>query len=105
MEGLPERFRELRKRCGLTSTALAEPRYSVSYVSQIERGFRRPSREALRYFSRRLGVSPEFLETGVPDELPLRLRYELEQAEKDLTEGSFPEARQKAEAVLAEAEE
>jgi tetratricopeptide (TPR) repeat protein len=105
MEGLPERFKELRKRRGLTSTALAEPRYSVSYVSQIERGFRRPSREALRYFSRRLGVSPEFLETGVPDDLPLRLRYELEQAENDLGEGSFAEAGRKARAVLAQAEE
>jgi tetratricopeptide (TPR) repeat protein len=104
MDGLPERFRELRKRKGLTSTALAAPRFSVSYVSQIERGRRKPSRAALVYFSRRLGVSPDFLETGVPDELPLQLRYQLEEAEAALSAGQFEDARRKAEIVLTESE-
>jgi transcriptional regulator with XRE-family HTH domain len=102
---LPERFRTLRKQRGLTSRALAGSRYSVSYVSQIERGQRRPSRLALEYFAYRLRVSPNFLLTGVPDDLPLRLQYELEQAEKDLSEGSYQAARERAERVLAEAEE
>src|SRR5438093_4624655 len=97
MEGLPERFRALRKARRLSSRALGEPRFSVSYVSQIERGHRRPSQAALEYFAWRLGVSPAFLATGVPDDLPLRLRYELEQAEKDLSEASCRAARERAE--------
>jgi tetratricopeptide (TPR) repeat protein len=103
MEGLPERFRALRKQRRLSSSALADPRYSVSYVSQIERGHRRPSQEALEYFARRLGVSPDFLRTGVPDDLPKRLRYELEEAERDLSEGSFAQARERAEQARSEA--
>jgi tetratricopeptide (TPR) repeat protein len=103
MEGLPERFRALRKQRGFTSRGLGEPRYSVSYVSQIERGKRRPSRTALEYFARRLRVSPDFLATGVPDDLPLRLQYTLEEAERDLADGSLAAARDKAETVDQEA--
>src|SRR5437016_2575602 len=40
---LASRFRELRVRAGLTKTALARPKYTVSYVSQIESGRRNPS--------------------------------------------------------------
>jgi tetratricopeptide (TPR) repeat protein len=98
-EGLPERFRRLRKERGFTAAALAGSRYSVTYVSQIERGVRRPSRMALDYFAQRLGVSLEYLETGVPDDL--RLRFELERAETDLSKGSFRDAGQRAERVLA----
>ena len=41
--GLAQRFQESRVRAGLTKTALARPRYTVSYVSQIEAGRRSPS--------------------------------------------------------------
>jgi transcriptional regulator with XRE-family HTH domain len=105
MEGLPERLRRLRKERGLTSTALAQPKYTVGYVSQIERGARRPSHEALVYFARRLGVSPTHLLTGVPDDLPLRLQFELEQAEKDLSEGSYRDSALRAEKVLEECQQ
>jgi tetratricopeptide (TPR) repeat protein len=104
MEGLPERFRALRKARRLSSRGLGEPRFSVSYVSQIEHGKRRPSPAALEYFAWRLGVSPSFLATGVPDDLPLRLRYTLEEAEQAHSEGSFTEAREKAEGVQVESE-
>jgi tetratricopeptide (TPR) repeat protein len=102
---LPERFRMLRKERRFTCRALAGDRYSMSFVSQIERGYRRPSRAALEYFAARLRVSPSYLLTGVPDDLPLRLQYELEQAEKDLSEGTFRQARERTEKALAEAEE
>ena len=36
------RLREERQRAGLTKTALAKPRYTVSYISQIEAGRRTP---------------------------------------------------------------
>lgn len=104
MEGLPERFKRLRQQRGFTSTALARPRYTVGFVSQIERGNRRPSRDALLYFARRLRVSPHYLETGVPDDLPLRLEYRLEEAEERLAEGSFEGARAKACGVLEDSE-
>jgi tetratricopeptide (TPR) repeat protein len=101
---LPERFRALRKQRNLTAVALGADRYSPSYISQIERGARRPSRRALEYFAWRLGVSPSYLLTGVPDDLPLRLRFELEQAEHAVSHGEFSEARQRSEDVLTEAE-
>src|SRR5439155_25809993 len=79
---LATRFRELRVRAGLTKTALARPRYTVSYVSQIESGRRTPSREAMEFFAERLSVTPRFLATGIPDGLEDELRYRLEEARR-----------------------
>jgi tetratricopeptide (TPR) repeat protein len=104
MEGLPERFRKLRKQRRLTARALAEPRYSASYISQIERDLRRPSRRALEYFAHRLRVSTDFLATGVPDDLPVRLRLSLEEAERELADGLLMEARERAESVARDTE-
>src|ERR687884_327121 len=104
MSDLAERFRELRRQKGLSSTAVAQPRYSVSYVSQIERGFRHPSPHALRFFAARLGVSPEYLATGVPDDVVPRLRYELERAERELVDDRAEEGEQSIRQVMAEAE-
>jgi tetratricopeptide (TPR) repeat protein len=104
MSDLGARFKELRLSKGLSSTALAEPRYSVSYVSQIERGQRKPSVDAARYFARKLGVSPEYLWTGVPDDLPQQLRYEAEEAEADIAQDRPAEAERKARHVAEEAE-
>src|SRR5207245_1253917 len=101
---LAQRFRQLRHRAGLTATALAAPRYSASLVSRIESGARKPSREALAFFASRLAVTPEFLATGVPQGLDQRLRYRLEQARRDLSEGREEQAEKTAIAVLAEAE-
>ena len=64
---LAGRLRDLRIQAGLTKTALAKPRYTVSYVSQIEAGRRTPSSEAMAFFARQLGVSPNFLATGIPE--------------------------------------
>jgi len=88
----------------MTSSALAGPRYSVSYVSRIEAGRRTPSGDAMAYFAQRLGVSPHYLATGVPDGLDKRLRYTLEEARRDLRAGSPGHAEEKARAVLAEAQ-
>lgn len=98
---LAQRMRELRTKRGLTTTALARPRYSVSYVSQIERGLRRPSRHAMQYFAARLGVTPEFLETGIPDDLPQRVRFEIEQAQRELAEDQPDGAEQRIRAALS----
>src|SRR6266700_1205179 len=98
------RFRELRERAGLTKTALAESRYTVSYLSQIESGRRRPSPEALAFFAGRLGVTSEFLSTGIPEGLEESLRYRLEEARRELREGRFPEAERAARNLAEETE-
>src|SRR5438105_3830351 len=77
---LAERMRDLREEAGLTKTALARPRYTVSYVSQIESGRRKPSQQALDFFAARLGVTSRYLATGVPEDLEVSLRYALEAA-------------------------
>src|SRR5438552_4425365 len=86
------RLREERQRAGLTKTALAKPRYTVSYISQIEAGRRTPSPEAMAYLAERLGITPSFLSTGVPDGLQERLRFHLEDARLLIRDGRLDDA-------------
>jgi transcriptional regulator with XRE-family HTH domain len=58
------RLRRLRQERGLSQRELAGPGVSYAYISRIEAGTRRPSVKALRTLARKLGVSPEYLETG-----------------------------------------
>jgi tetratricopeptide (TPR) repeat protein len=102
---LASRLRELKRRSGLTTTALAQPRYSVSYVSRIESGHRRPSPEALAYLADRLGVSPEYLATGIPDGLEPNLRLRLEDAQRNLHAETASIAEESLRKLLAEAGE
>ena len=99
------RIRDLRVQRGLTKTALARPRYTVSYVSQIEAGRRIPSRQAMEFFADQLGVSSHFLTTGQPDELEHELRFLLEDARRALREGRAGDAYQGATVVVARAGE
>jgi tetratricopeptide (TPR) repeat protein len=99
------RIRDLRVQRGLTKTALARPRYTVSYVSQIEAGRRIPSRDAMDFFARQLGVSAQFLTTGRPDELEDELRFHLEDARRSLREGEAKRAAESAANVAARAGE
>src|SRR5690348_17123696 len=99
------RFRELRERAGLTKTALARPEYTVSYISQIEAGRRHPSPKALEFFSRQLGVTSDFLATGVPEHAEESLRYQLEDARRASREGRLEEAEQRSRSLIAQAEQ
>jgi tetratricopeptide (TPR) repeat protein len=101
---LAERFRDLRIQAGLTKTALAKPSYTVSYVSQIEAGRRRPSPQALQFFSDRLGVSPHFLSTGIPEGIEEHLRYRLEEARHAIRGGDAEEADRVLRSLLEQAE-
>src|SRR4030088_640320 len=66
---LGERLRQLRVAAGLTQSELAGERFSKEYVSQIERGKTRPTRETIEWVAARLGVDPGFLASGAaPDE-------------------------------------
>src|SRR5437867_6571057 len=62
---LGERLRQLRVAAGLTQTDLAGERFSKEYVSQIERGKTRPTRETIDWLAAKLGVDASFLANGV----------------------------------------
>lgn len=88
----------------MSQRELASPGVSYAYISRIEAGTRRPSVKALRMLARKLGVSPEYLETGSElrdvDERELRLA----DAELRLRVGGEPEAARDAfKALLDEA--
>lgn len=100
-----KRFREARERAGLTGSALARPKYTVSYISQIEAGRRKPSQEALEFFAKRLGVSPKYLVTGIPEGVEVSLHYELEGAREALTASRLAEAESALYSIVPQATE
>jgi tetratricopeptide (TPR) repeat protein len=84
---LGERLRQLRVAAGLTQSELAGERFSKEYVSQIERGKTRPTRETVEWLAARLGVDPGFLANGVATDERGRLEGALARAEA-LLEGA-----------------
>ena len=62
--GLGTRLRQLRVAAGLTQSELAGERFSKEYMSQIERGKTRPTKDTLSWIGERLGVDVSYLETG-----------------------------------------
>ena len=59
------RLKEARERVGLSQRRLAFPGCSPAYISRIEAGDRIPSLQLLRELGRRLGVTEDYLATGV----------------------------------------
>ena len=84
---LGERLRQLRVAAGLTQSELAGDRFSKEYVSQIERGKTRPTRETVEWLAARLGVDPGFLANGVATDERGRLEAALARAETMLEAG------------------
>src|ERR671929_38591 len=78
---LGERVRQLRSAAGLTQTDLAGDRFSKEYVSQIERGKTRPTRETVEWLAARLGVDADFLQNGVSTDERSRIETKLARAE------------------------
>ncbi|MDX6486480.1 MAG: hypothetical protein QOF43_1633 [Gaiellaceae bacterium] len=78
---LGERLRQLRVAAALTQSELAGERFSKEYVSQIERGKTRPTRETIEWLAARLGVDPGFLANGVATDERGRLEGALTRAE------------------------
>lgn len=64
-ESIGARLRRLRLGLGLSQRELAAEGVSYAYISRIEAGTRTPSVKALRKLAPKLGVSVEYLETGV----------------------------------------
>ena len=90
---LGERLRQLRVSAGMTQTELAGARFSKEYVSQIERGKTRPTRETIEWLADRLGVDAGFLANGVSADERGRVDAALARAEALL------EGRRNAEAI------
>jgi len=63
-ETIGDRLRRLRLERGLSQRELAVQGVSYAYISRIEAGSRQPSVKALRRLAAKLGVSPDYLETG-----------------------------------------
>jgi len=98
----------LRIAAGLTQTDLADGRFSKEYVSQIERGKTRPTAETLEWLAEKLGVDPDYLETGVSSEDRARAEARLARAEAlseihqyDEALGEFVAAREAVERMGA----
>jgi tetratricopeptide (TPR) repeat protein len=60
-----QRLREARDRAGLSQRQLSFDGCSPAYISRIEAGERIPSLQLLREMGRRLGVSEDWLATGI----------------------------------------
>lgn len=82
-ESIGARVRRLRLARGLSQSAIAGPGVSGSYISRIERGGRAPTPRALRTLAGKLGVDPEYLESG--DAIPATKERELRLADAELT--------------------
>ena len=86
------RLRALRLAAGLTQSELAGDRFSKEYVSQIERGKTRPTRDTVSWLADRLGVDVEFLAVGVAAETRDRVEATLARAEALTLAGRADEA-------------
>lgn len=62
-----QRLRQAREAAGLTQRELSFEGCTAAYVSRIEAGARVPSLQILHEFAKRLGVTPEYLATGMPE--------------------------------------
>lgn len=78
---LGDRLRQLRVAAGMTQSDLAGERFSKEYVSQIERGKTRPTRETIEWLAGRLGVDAGFLANGVATDDRAKLEGALARAE------------------------
>ncbi len=90
---LGERLRQLRVSAGLTQTELAGDRFSKEYVSQIERGKTRPTRETVAWLADRLKVDASYLANGVSADERGRVDSALARAD------ALVEARRNLEAI------
>ena len=96
---LGERLRQLRVAASMTQTDLAGDRFSKEYVSQIERGKTRPTRETIDWLAQRLGVDAGFLANGVSADERGRVDAALARAEALLEARRNDEALEEFEGI------
>jgi tetratricopeptide (TPR) repeat protein len=97
------RMRRLRLAKGMTQRELAEPKYTHAYISTIEAGRRIPSRPALEFLAKQLGVDVDELATGKPADLEPRLEARLMEARIDVSGGKLDQAEEALGSVVKEA--
>jgi tetratricopeptide (TPR) repeat protein len=85
----------------MTQTDLAGDRFSKEYVSQIERGKTRPTRETIEWLAQRLGVDAGFLANGVSADERGRVDAALARAEALLEARRNDEALEEFEGIRA----
>jgi tetratricopeptide (TPR) repeat protein len=85
------RLRDTRLQAGVSQQTLSFPGCSAAYISRIEAGERTPSLQVIREMAKRLGVSPEYLATGV--QVEPTFDRELVDAEVLLRLGELNDAR------------
>lgn len=96
------RLREARERAGLSQRQLSFDGCSPAYISRIEAGERIPSLQLLREMGRRLGVSEDWLATGLDrdvlaeDRTLLDAEIALRFGELDNAEGLYSQALEAA---------
>lgn len=100
-----KRIRALRLERGLSQEELAEPNYAGAYMSLLESGKRRPSRDVLEHVSARLGVTVEQLISGRDPNADLALEVEIEQATALMYSGKVDEAERRLAGCVAQAKE
>jgi tetratricopeptide (TPR) repeat protein len=99
------RLREARERAGLSQRQLSFEGCSPAYISRIEAGERIPSLQLLREMGRRLGVSEDYLATGLErepggeDRMLLDAEVSLRLGEIDAAEGLYEQVRDAAETI------
>ena len=85
----------------MTQTDLAGDRFSKEYVSQIERGKTRPTRETIDWLAQRLGVDAGFLANGVSADERGRVDAALARADALLEARRNDEALEEFESIRA----
>lgn len=101
---LGRRIRQLRLDRNLSQEELAAPDYTAAYISHIEHGKRRPSREALEHITDKLGLSIEQLLTGRDPDEDLRQEIAVLQAVDQIHQGQASGALSALEEVCKAAE-
>jgi transcriptional regulator with XRE-family HTH domain len=101
---LGARIRAARVAAGLTQTELGGPDVTVSYVSRIESGSRRPDARVLEAFASRLGVSVDELLTEPVSEDERTALLAVDYVELSLELGEAQDALTQADRLLADAE-
>lgn len=97
-----QRLKEVRERAGLSQRQLAFPGCSSAYISRIEAGFRTPSLQVLQLLGQRLGVTGQWLATGVEggsrdDQRLAEAEFALRLDDVDVAQKLFAEALEAAE--------
>lgn len=97
---LGRRIRDRRLALSMTQSELAGSEVTVSYISKIESGNRRPDMKLCTTLARRLGTTATFLITGLEKSAADQVRLSLRYAELALESGEALDAERQTAALL-----